>query len=53
METTRQPKRTPRGHRAGPEPRVVAIKFRPAPRPSLCGQFGVLHQGREWQYAKR
>ena len=30
METTQQPKR-PRGHRGGPEPRVVAIEYRPAP----------------------
>ena len=31
METTRQPKRARRGHRGGPEPRVVAIEVRPAP----------------------
>ena len=31
MEATKQPKRTPRGREAGPEPRVVAIEVRPAP----------------------
>ena len=31
MEATEQSKRAPRGHRAGPEPRVVAIVVRPAP----------------------
>ena len=31
MEATREPKRTTRGHRGGPEPRVVAIQVRPAP----------------------
>ena len=31
MEPTQQPKRSARGHRRGPEPRVVAIEYRPAP----------------------
>ena len=31
MEATRQPKRSGRGSRGGPEPRVVAIEVRPAP----------------------
>ena len=31
MEATKQPKRDGRGHRGGPEPRVVAIEVRPAP----------------------
>ena len=31
MEAKREPKRTTRGHRGGPEPRVVAIVVRPAP----------------------
>ena len=31
MEPTTQPERTGRGRRSGPEPRVVAIEFRPAP----------------------
>ena len=31
MEATRQPKRSGRGNRGGPEPRVVAIQVRPAP----------------------
>ena len=31
MEATRQPKRSGRGSRGGPEPRVVAIQVRPAP----------------------
>ena len=31
MEAAKQPKRTRRGHHGGPEPRVVAIEFRPAP----------------------
>ena len=31
MEATRQPKRGGRGNRGGPEPRVVAIEYRPAP----------------------
>ena len=31
MEAKQEPKRTKRGHRGGPEPRVVAIEVRPAP----------------------
>ena len=31
MEAKRQPTRATRGHRSGPEPRVVAIEVRPAP----------------------
>ncbi len=31
MEATKQPKRAGRGHRGGPEPRVVAVRVRPAP----------------------
>lgn len=31
MEVTKQPKRASCGDRGGPEPRVVAIKVRPAP----------------------
>ena len=31
MEPTTQPQRTEGGRRSGPEPRVVAIEFRPAP----------------------
>ena len=31
METGGQPKRSGRGRRSGPEPRVVAIKYRPVP----------------------
>ena len=31
MEAAKQPKRTARGQRNGPEPRVVAIRVRPAP----------------------
>jgi len=31
MRTTKQRKRTRRGHESGPEPRVVAIRYRPVP----------------------
>ena len=31
MRATKQRKRTGRGHESGPEPRVVAIEFQPAP----------------------
>ena len=31
MESTEQRERTNGGHPGGPEPRVVAIKYRPAP----------------------
>ena len=31
VETGRQPKRSGRSRRSGPEPRVVAIEYRPAP----------------------
>ena len=31
MEAEKQPGRTGRGHTSGPQPRVVAIKVRPAP----------------------
>ena len=31
MEAAKQPKRARRGHHGGPEPRVVAIEYRPAP----------------------
>ena len=31
MEAAKQPGRTGRGHTSGPQPRVVAIKVRPAP----------------------
>ena len=31
MESAEQRERTNRGHRGGPEPRVVAIEYRPAP----------------------
>ncbi len=31
METSGQPTRGEAGHRGGPEPRVVAIEYRPAP----------------------
>ena len=31
MRTTKQRKRTRRGHESGPEPRVVAIEYRPVP----------------------
>ena len=31
METTKQAKRSGRGHQGGPAPRVVAIEYRPAP----------------------
>ncbi len=31
MEATKQHVRNGRGHNGGPEPRVVAIEFRPAP----------------------
>ena len=56
MESAKQRERTRSGHRAGREPRVVAIEYRPVPdagRPPRCGQRGVLHQGHEWQHAKR
>ena len=31
MKAAQQRERTRRGHKGGPEPRVVAIEFRPAP----------------------
>ena len=31
MRATKQQKRTRRGHDSGPEPRVVAIEYRPVP----------------------
>ena len=31
MESAKQRERTNRGHPGGPEPRVVAIEYRPAP----------------------
>ena len=31
MRSTKQPRRTGRGHTGGPDPRVVAVEFRPTP----------------------